>query len=460
MRPGRAQRAFSGVTRKSQAAAGQPHHARPARPVRRCCSSSVGVELGRGGDDIQWGAILWALVMAALAVHPEQHDLDEVGHRAVDAHRPHRAGRGRRRARPDGDVVAVPGRQPGRRCSPPSAARRSSQPPACAGPAPRPPPPRTQLLAPKRGVYLGVYDPTSRTPSARAARRQPVRRRASCASCTASSSGGARTAGSSLDWAERRSHDAGARPDDHVGAVAQAQGLRHRARPAPGPARRHRRRQATTTSCAAGRRDAARYRQPVVIRFMHEMNGTWYPWQADGNGNTPGDFKRAFRHVHRIFDRARRRQRVLGVLGRHARAAAPPTPLAELKTYYPGDQLRRLGRPVGLQLGPGERTTRRERSFLSTVRADRRRRSSELRQAGHALRDRRRAAAPTTRPAGCASALDRRRARCRRSRRSCGSTPTRRDADFRLGDDGAARRSARARRRGRRACGRDRCGTG
>src|SRR3712207_6364255 len=31
----------------------------------------------------------------------------------------------------------------------------------------------------------------------------------------------------------------------------------------------------------------ARYRKPVVMRFAHEMNGTWYPWAQQVNGNGP-----------------------------------------------------------------------------------------------------------------------------------------------------------------------------
>jgi hypothetical protein len=51
-------------------------------------------------------------------------------------------------------------------------------------------------------------------------------------------------------------------------------------------------------------RDVAAYRGPVMIRLMHEMNGTWYPWGVHANGNTPAEYVRAWRHVHRIFDRA------------------------------------------------------------------------------------------------------------------------------------------------------------
>ena len=43
---------------------------------------------------------------------------------------------------------------------------------------------------------------------------------------------------------------------------------------------------------------------PVAIRFAHEMNGFWYPWCEQSNGNKPGDYVQAWRHVHDIFTRA------------------------------------------------------------------------------------------------------------------------------------------------------------
>jgi hypothetical protein len=42
----------------------------------------------------------------------------------------------------------------------------------------------------------------------------------------------------------------------------------------------------------------------VAIRFAHEMNGFWYPWGADVNGNQPGEYLSAWRHVHDIFTSA------------------------------------------------------------------------------------------------------------------------------------------------------------
>lgn len=45
----------------------------------------------------------------------------------------------------------------------------------------------------------------------------------------------------------------------------------------------------------------AAYAKPVFLRFAHEMNGTWYPWAATINGNTPDDYLTAWRHVRERF---------------------------------------------------------------------------------------------------------------------------------------------------------------
>ena len=51
-------------------------------------------------------------------------------------------------------------------------------------------------------------------------------------------------------------------------------------------------------------RDLRRYREPVLLRFAHEMNGVDYPWSERTNGNRPGEYVRAWRHVHDIFSAA------------------------------------------------------------------------------------------------------------------------------------------------------------
>lgn len=41
---------------------------------------------------------------------------------------------------------------------------------------------------------------------------------------------------------------------------------------------------------------------PVQLRFAHEMNGDWYPWSESVNGNQPGDYAQAWRHVHDVVE--------------------------------------------------------------------------------------------------------------------------------------------------------------
>jgi len=45
----------------------------------------------------------------------------------------------------------------------------------------------------------------------------------------------------------------------------------------------------------------AAWGSPVVLRFAHEMNGFWYPWCEQSNDNRPGDYVKAWRHVHDLF---------------------------------------------------------------------------------------------------------------------------------------------------------------
>jgi hypothetical protein len=47
--------------------------------------------------------------------------------------------------------------------------------------------------------------------------------------------------------------------------------------------------------------DAKAWGHPFFIRFDHEMNGWWYGWSEQRNGNQPGDYVKAWRHVVDIF---------------------------------------------------------------------------------------------------------------------------------------------------------------
>jgi mannan endo-1,4-beta-mannosidase len=51
-------------------------------------------------------------------------------------------------------------------------------------------------------------------------------------------------------------------------------------------------------------RGARAWGHPFFLRFDHEMNGDWFPWSEAENGNRPGQFVEAWRHVHDLFVKA------------------------------------------------------------------------------------------------------------------------------------------------------------
>jgi beta-mannanase len=73
---------------------------------------------------------------------------------------------------------------------------------------------------------------------------------------------------------------------------------------------------------------------PVALRFAHEMNGTWYPWSEQVNGNAPGDYVKAWQHVHDLFQQAGATN-VIWVWSPNIIRPVPNTRLSEL---YPGDK--------------------------------------------------------------------------------------------------------------------------
>ncbi|MFG1954445.1 glycoside hydrolase family 26 protein [Micromonospora sp. NPDC048830] len=72
---------------------------------------------------------------------------------------------------------------------------------------------------------------------------------------------------------------------------------------------------------------------PVAIRFAHEMNGDWYPWCESVNGNRPGDYVRAWRHVHDLFEEVGATN-VTWVWSPNVRWDDSDP---KLSTFYPGD---------------------------------------------------------------------------------------------------------------------------
>ena len=79
-------------------------------------------------------------------------------------------------------------------------------------------------------------------------------------------------------------------------------------------------------------RAAAAFGSPMKLRFAHEMNGSWYPWGATVNGNSPAKYVAAYRHVHDRFAAAGA-SNVRWVWSMNI-VDGMPTPLNQL---YPGD---------------------------------------------------------------------------------------------------------------------------
>lgn len=83
-------------------------------------------------------------------------------------------------------------------------------------------------------------------------------------------------------------------------------------------------------------RAAAAYRGPLLIRFMHEMNGWWYPWSIRSNRNSPAAYVAAWRHVHDIFT-AEGATNVSWVWAINSFAGLENDD-RRLARYYPGDE--------------------------------------------------------------------------------------------------------------------------
>jgi hypothetical protein len=48
-------------------------------------------------------------------------------------------------------------------------------------------------------------------------------------------------------------------------------------------------------------KEIASWGRPIMLRFAHEMNGNWYPWDEGVNGNASGQYVQAWRYVHELF---------------------------------------------------------------------------------------------------------------------------------------------------------------
>jgi beta-mannanase len=87
---------------------------------------------------------------------------------------------------------------------------------------------------------------------------------------------------------------------------------------------------------------AKNWGHPFFLRFNHEMNGWWYPWGegklSNGtivNGNSAGDYVKAWRHVHDLFESVGATNITWVWAPNHISTSSQYPPA--LSTLYPGD---------------------------------------------------------------------------------------------------------------------------
>ncbi|MEU6231072.1 glycosyl hydrolase [Streptomyces sp. NPDC047042] len=81
-------------------------------------------------------------------------------------------------------------------------------------------------------------------------------------------------------------------------------------------------------------RDVKATGRPLALRFAHEMNGDWYPWSEVNSGNSRGDYVKAYRHIHDLFQAVGATD-VIWIWSPNALRGAKGV---ALKPLYPGDR--------------------------------------------------------------------------------------------------------------------------
>jgi cellulose synthase (UDP-forming) len=289
---------------------------------------AIGVGLAKDGGP-EWGSILWACVMAIIiaplnGVISLRHDVSQHARIALTAP-----------ALVAGAVALIAMWSPFPVDGPDVAAQTVSTGGAPAvSKAPQPPPPRLALEPPRRGVYLGTYRPALVD-----VHDGPV-------PLGAYGNARMRIVHRFQDWFGK-SPQFDRRWAERVAAAGAVPMITWEPwRKPAGTVTDPDQRPGLLRDIADGRYDGfirryaaavAAYRRPVIMRPMHEMNGTWYPWRVEGNGNAPEDYRRAFVHLHRVFDRANATN-ATWEFSIDSLAGGPPTAKAELDAYYPGSR--------------------------------------------------------------------------------------------------------------------------
>jgi Glycosyl hydrolase family 26 len=78
--------------------------------------------------------------------------------------------------------------------------------------------------------------------------------------------------------------------------------------------------------------------KPILLRFAHEMNGNWYPWDGEHNGGTEGAerYKRAWKYIYNVREAVGADNVYLVWSPNHKNL--PSESWNQMANYYPGDQ--------------------------------------------------------------------------------------------------------------------------
>jgi hypothetical protein len=109
---------------------------------------------------------------------------------------------------------------------------------------------------------------------------------------------------------------------------------------------------------------AKEWGHPFFLRFNWEMNGSWFPWAESVNGNRPGEYVAAWRHVHDIFEEVGADD----ATWTWCPNVDPEGRLTDLRELYPGDEYVDWTCLDGYNWGPGADPPRPWRSFSSLFR--------------------------------------------------------------------------------------------
>ncbi len=78
--------------------------------------------------------------------------------------------------------------------------------------------------------------------------------------------------------------------------------------------------------------------KPLFLRFAHEMNGNWYPWDGEHNGGAAGaeKYKNAWHYIYNV--RKSTGAENVFLVWCPNNASLPGDPWNDFAVYYPGDQ--------------------------------------------------------------------------------------------------------------------------